>query len=192
MNRSQSSSIAAAQCPAEFHSVPITALLALPSLWPLIVKSFLLQWPNSSCFLCLPTKYPPSIHSSLSNSQTSSWARGTHRSVAFHTAFSLTELQILKGSTSGQDSTSFWPMISSANLYKLILKKKKISSTLFIWQKLEGKIKGCLWCVWTAELGNFEKQLWVCFILLYLNFTTVTGNEFLLMKNVISVVVVLS
>lgn len=91
VNCSQSSSIATAQCLAEFHSIPITALLALPSLWPLIIKCFLLQWPNPSCFLCLPTKYPLSIHNSLSSSQTNSWAIGTHRSVAFHTAFSLTD-----------------------------------------------------------------------------------------------------
>lgn len=119
VNCSQSSSIATAQCLAEFHSISIpSALLALPSLWPLIIKCFSLQWPNPSCFLCLPTKYPYSIHNSLSTSQTNSWAIGTHCSVAFHSAFSLTELQILKCSPSCHDRTSFWHLWSVLETFK--------------------------------------------------------------------------
>lgn len=49
------------------------------------------------------------------------------------------------------------PIISSTNLYKVIL-KQKFFSTLFIWLKLARKITGCLWCVWTAGLGNSLKS----------------------------------
>lgn len=142
------SSPGSCRVPLYFHNCTLGITQSLTSCYQMLFASV----TKPLLFTLLTHKISP-LYPQVLNSQTNSWAIGTRCSVAFHTAFSLTELQIL---IYGQDSTSFWHLWSVLQTFRNEY-KKKFSSTLLICLKLARKIEGCLWYTWTAGLGNFWK-----------------------------------